>query len=161
MIGMVTLFNSNPSFVSSMLAELTPSAVDTTEVPSGLPLSMNDTDPSGSAVPDVGLTVAVSVTLWPEVDAAGEGTTAVVVDTGDTCSVMAPADAAKFASPEYATVTSWLAVVSYVCGQVTTRGGAGESARPWQPGMGFQSSLNDAVPVGAPDPGVATATVAV
>ena len=51
------------SVVSSMLAELTPFVVDTTEVPSGLPLRMNDTDPSGFAVPDVGLTVAVSVTL--------------------------------------------------------------------------------------------------
>src|SRR5580698_2447565 len=59
----VTESDPRGSVVSSMLAELTPSAVDTTEVPSGLPLSMNDTDPSGSAVPDVGLTVAVSVTL--------------------------------------------------------------------------------------------------
>src|ERR1700722_15553505 len=96
------------SVVSSMLAELTPFVVDTTDVPSGFPLRMNDTAPSGFAVPDVGLTVAVSVTLWPDVDAAGDGTSAVVVDTGDTFSVMAPADAVKFASPPYATVTSWL-----------------------------------------------------
>ena len=55
-----------------------------------MPSTLKDTDPSGFAVPDVGLTVAVSVTLWPDVDAAGDGTSVVVVDTGDTFSVMAP-----------------------------------------------------------------------
>ncbi len=74
--------------------------------------SVNDTAPSGSAVPDVGLTVAVSVTLWPVVDAAGDGTSVVVVDTGDTLSVVAPSEAVKFESPLYATVMSWVPVAS-------------------------------------------------
>ena len=98
--------------MSSMVAELMPFDVDTTEVPSGVPLSVNDTAPSGFAVPDVGLTVAVSATLWPDVDVAGDGASVVVVDTGDTFSVMAPVDAVKFVSPLYATVMSWLSIVS-------------------------------------------------
>ena len=48
--------------VRSMLAELTPSVVDSTESPSGTPLRVNETVPSGFAAPDVGVTVAVSVT---------------------------------------------------------------------------------------------------
>ena len=58
----VTESDPRGNVVSSMLAELMPFVVDTTEPPRR-PRSMNDTEPSGSAVPDVGLTVAVSVTL--------------------------------------------------------------------------------------------------
>jgi hypothetical protein len=53
------------SVVRSMLAVVTPPLVDRVEEPSVVPLSANVTVPVGSAAPDVGATVAVSVTLWP------------------------------------------------------------------------------------------------
>ncbi len=51
------------SVVTSMLADVTPSVVDNVEVPSAVPSSVNVTAPSGVAVPVVGATVAVRVTL--------------------------------------------------------------------------------------------------
>src|SRR5271156_5786053 len=56
---------------------------------------------------------------------------------------------------------SCVAVVSYDWEHVATRGVLGVSASPWQAGMGLPSSLNDTLPVGTPDPGPVTATVAV
>jgi hypothetical protein len=70
-----------------MLAEVIPSVVDSTEVPSGVPSRANETDPTGFAVPDVGATVAVRVTLCPVVDADGDDASAVVVETGERLSV--------------------------------------------------------------------------
>ena len=49
--------------VRSMLADVTPSVVDSVEEPRFVPLTVKVTVPSGIAVPDVGATVAVSVTL--------------------------------------------------------------------------------------------------
>ena len=98
--------------VRSMLAVVMPFVVDSTELPSDAPLRMNETVPSGFAVPNVGATVAVSVTLCPDVDADGDDTRAVVVDTGATSSADAPTEAVKFASPLYVAVMFWVALVS-------------------------------------------------
>ena len=51
------------SVVRSMLADVTPSVVDNVDDPSVVPSEVNVTLPTGSAVPVVGATVAVSVTL--------------------------------------------------------------------------------------------------
>ena len=54
----VTKSEPTGSVVTSMLAVVTPSVVDSTEEPSVVPLTLNVTVPSGSVVPDVGVTVA-------------------------------------------------------------------------------------------------------
>ena len=59
----VTESEPTGSVVTSMLADVTPPVVDNVEEPSAVPLSVNVTVPSGFAVPAVGATVAVSVTL--------------------------------------------------------------------------------------------------
>ena len=87
------------SVVRSMLVDVTPSVVDSVEEPRFVPLTVKVTLPSGIAVPDVGATVAVSVTLCPDVDADGDGVTLVVVGTGETFSAIVPAEPVKPASP--------------------------------------------------------------
>ena len=79
------------SVVTRMLAVVTPAVVDSVELPSVVvPLSVNVTDPVGFAVPDVGATVAVSVTGCPYVAELGDAMTDVVVDTCDRFSVYGP-----------------------------------------------------------------------
>ena len=85
--------------VRSMLVDVTPSVVDSVEEPRFVPLTVKVTVPSGIAVPDVGATVAVSVTLCPDVDADGDGATLVVVGTGEMFSAIVPAEPVKPASP--------------------------------------------------------------
>ncbi len=70
--------------VTVMVAVVTPAVVESEELPSVVvPLSVNVTDPVGFADPDVGATVAVSVTPWPNVVLVGAAATDVVVDTCD------------------------------------------------------------------------------
>ena len=78
----VTESDPRGNVVRSMLADVTPSVVDNIEVPSAVAVEAERDGAVGAAVPVVGATVAVSVTLWPDVDADGDGTTLVVVDTG-------------------------------------------------------------------------------
>ena len=80
------------SVVTRMLAVVTPAVVDSEDVPSDVvPLSVNVTEPLGFAEPDVGATVAVSVTGWPYVAVFGDAMTDVVVDTCDNVSEVRPA----------------------------------------------------------------------
>ena len=58
-------------------------------------------------------------------------------------------------------MTLCAAVVPNAWEHVASSGAAAGRARPWQVGIGLPSSLNDTLPVGDPDPGASTATVAV
>ena len=100
----VTESEPTGSVVTSMLAVVTPSVVDNSEVPSVVPSSVKVTVPSGFDVPEVGVTVAVSVIALTDVDAGGDGTMVVVVDIGATLSTMVADEVAKLASPLYVTV---------------------------------------------------------
>ncbi len=95
----ITASEPTGNVVRSMLVDVTPSVVDNVEEPSVVPLTLNVTMPSGRAVPVVGATVAVSVTLCPDVAADGDGATLVVVDTGEMFSAVVPSEPVKPASP--------------------------------------------------------------
>ena len=56
---------------------------------------------------------------------------------------------------------SWVAPDPKVSVQPTWSGSAAGTFRDWQPGSGLPSSVNETVPVGSPEPGERSETVAV
>src|SRR5205807_38313 len=126
-------------------------------VPSGVPPSLNATVPAGVPLPGAAAaTVAVNVTVWPATDGSVEDATVVVVFAVLTVSVNA-ADvlALKPVSPPYIAVIEWTPTDNADIANVAAPPLTG--AVP----IAVAPSINVTVPVGAPLPGGATATIAV